>query len=111
MNVVQLLGKKRSEQLLQLSQIAGISNFESGIVRVLVGSDELWNCCRSRQSIAETDAQQQVRNGASSAAVTVCERVNPVQSPESVCGEVNGWLGPIVREVFAHFLDTHRHQI
>lgn len=110
-NVVQLFCEKRGKQLFENSEVAGVSCFECGVVRVLVGCDQLWNRFRTRKPIAEPYAQDEVCNRSGGSPITVGKRMNPIQPPQNLSGKVDRRLCPVVLHIVAQLLHARRYEM
>src|ERR1017187_1548262 len=89
-----------------------VGGFQSSVVGSLIARDLFRNRFLSRHPIAESQTQQQIRKRPSRAPVSVRERMNPVQPPQRVRGQMNRCtILPIVVHVVAHLFDDARYQV
>jgi len=107
-----LIGEQGRQQLLHLrnvylavlkGQICCVQCIE---IRLTVIHNLIRNRWRPRQNGTRPDREHKIGNNSRSAAVAISERMNPIQSPHHLCGQMDRCaLLPMLIDVVAHILD------
>jgi hypothetical protein len=89
-------------------RVGRLQRFE---VWISIFHDLVWNRRRARKLLAGSDGQNDIRRDPGRSSVAVSERMNPIQPPHDIRGEMNWGSRPVVVHMVAHFFHQSGHQV